>query len=190
MEAAVCGNFLKTIERAHASTKLTETWEQLSDIEFSEKPNEAGWDCLNQSFQNDYLHLIKKAEMARLFPPGMGFPHVLCGTVPDGNRGCSQICPLIWDWAAVRPLFLGRPSCCEYLLVPWVMQFRTLLVWLYLSDGVGIWCGRNRVRDLLRHKNFLAHSCQSQVTQFRFQPIKWLNIRFCKTSVSCTGFSA
>lgn len=151
MEAIVCGNFLKTTERAHASTKLTlrpgSSW---SDIEFSENPNEAGKGCLDRSFRNDYLHLSRKAEMAQLFPPGVGLPHVLCGTVPDGSKGCSQICPLTsrWDWAAVRPLFLRRPSCREYLLVPWVLQFRTQLVWSHLS--VGIWCGRNRVRDLLR----------------------------------------
>lgn len=44
--------------------------------------------------------------MAWLLPPGMGFPHVLCGTVPDGSKGCSQICPLAsrWDSAAHSPL--------------------------------------------------------------------------------------
>lgn len=52
----------------------------------------AGTVWLKSSWK-DYVHLSRKAEMARLLPPSMGFPHVLCGTVPDGSKGCSQICP-------------------------------------------------------------------------------------------------
>lgn len=95
MEAIVCDNFLKTTERAHASTKLTLrpgcSW---SDMEFFEKSDEAGWSCSDQSFWNDYLHLSRKAEMIWLLSPSMGLPHALCGTVPDGSKGCCRICPL------------------------------------------------------------------------------------------------
>lgn len=143
MEAIVCDNFLKTTERAHASTKLTLrpgcSW---SDIEFSEKPNEAGWDCLACLPERIMCTSAGRQRWHGFFPQAQLSP-------------CA-----VWDCAWWKQGLLSDTlSCCEFLLVPWVLQFRTLLVWSYLSDGVGIWCGRNRVRDLLRHNNFFTCIC-------------------------------
>lgn len=113
-------------------------------IFFPENTNKAGRGCLDQPSRKDYLHLSSKAEVACLCRASVGFPLLLHGIVPERSKGCSQMCPLTSrrDWAAARPLSLGRPGCHEYLSVPQVLQFRTLLVLSYqvweLSDDLGI----------------------------------------------------
>lgn len=84
---------------------LSESWQELIMHLLSWKDKKAGRGCLEQPFWKDCLHLGSKAEVAWLCHASVGFPLVLCETMLEGSKGCSQMCPLTsrWDWAAARP---------------------------------------------------------------------------------------